>query len=322
MKRLLALALLFLPAAAQEESAPPAPEPAPAPPSAPVHEVRLRSGSLLVGGVEPTEWKVKTAFGTLQVPVREIRRVRFGRRAQPERLAEVEKAIADLGSGNPDRRQYALASLKEAGSFACASLARAVKDDEDPEVRRMCQEVLDDLGLEPEEYLQDDDQVETAKFDLRGTVELSSFRVNVAELGPMSVRRGDVVQVRIHEEDHSRKFTVTGANMWPNGWLDTKVQVKKGDVIVVSAKGSIHFPNWGGQVFNPDGSPHMGNINGLALGALGGRIGDAGPLFLVGSSYRGRATAAGTLQLILVMNAQGQPHSGEYTVTVTRGDDE
>ena len=92
MKRLLLASLLVLPAMAQEApDKPREPEPADV-----MHEVRLRSGTLLVGKVEPRQWRVLTKFGTLHVPAENIRHVVFGRKAQPERFAQVRALIADL----------------------------------------------------------------------------------------------------------------------------------------------------------------------------------------------------------------------------------
>ena len=80
MKRLLLLALLISPIAAQEGTEPgkPAPPP-PAKEEEVLYRVELGSGSLLVGRIEPRQWKVLTKFGTLAVPIERIKNVRFGR---------------------------------------------------------------------------------------------------------------------------------------------------------------------------------------------------------------------------------------------------
>ena len=315
MKRLLApLAPLILLAAAraQEPDATPAPDAAPPP-----HAVDLRSGTTLVGQLEPTTWKVKTAFGELSVPVAEIRRVRFGRRSQPERLARVDEALKELASAVPDRRDHARALLAQEGAFAAQSLRKAAKDHEDPEVRRIATEMLKDLDLSEDEVLPDDDQVDTARFSLLGEVELEAFKVQVPELGPLVVKRGDVASVRFFGPDLSRKVTVAGNNTFPNGWLDTKIKVEKGEKLKMTANGTIFFPNWG-QAFTPDGNQNMGVMNGMLMGTLAARIGDKGTVFRVGSNYTGMAPASGTLQFILMMNAGDQPHDGEFTVILGR----
>ncbi len=315
MKRLLApLVLIYLlaGAGAQEPDAAPGPEGGPAP-----HAVELHSGTVLVGFLEPSTWKIKTAFGELTVPVAEIRRVRFGRRSQPERLSRVEEAVKDLGSANPERRDHAKASIAQEGAFAAQSLRKAAKDHEDPEVRRIAGEMLKELDLDEEEVVPDDDQVDTARFSLMGQIELEAFKVQVKELGPLVVRRGDVVRVRSFGPDMSKKVAVGGTNVWPNGWLDTKIKVEKGEKLKITATGTIFFPNWG-QAFTPDGNQNMGMMNGMMVGTLAARVGEKGTLFRVGSNFTGTAPATGTLCFVLMIQAPDQPHDGEFTVVVGR----
>lgn len=315
MRRLLApLAPLILLAAAgaQDPEAAPGPEGEPPP-----HAVELRSGTVLVGRLEPSAWRVKTAFGELTVPVAEIRRVRFGRRSQPERLARVEEAVKDLASASPERRDHAKASIAQEGVFAAQSLRKAAKEHEDPEVRRIAGEMLKELDLSEDEVVPDDDQVDTARFSLMGQIELEAFKVQVKELGPLVVRRGDVQRVRSFGPDLSKKVAVGGTNVWPNGWLDTKIKVEKGEKLKITATGTIFFPNWG-QAFTPDGNQNMGMMNGMMTGTLGARIGEKGTLFRVGSNYTGVASATGTIWFVLNIQAPDQPHDGEFTVVIGR----
>lgn len=326
--RLALVAALLAPVWAQDggEEGGGAPEggvPAVAPPPARVvdeirHEVQLRSGTLLVGGIEPVRWRVRTEFGVLEVPVADIRSVVFGRRADPERVARVAALVSKLASANPDRRNHARASLMEEGAFAVVDLVRASKDHDDPEVRRICKELVEELSIPDEDVVPDEDRVETTKFALTGTVESAQFKVNVPELGGINVMRRDIVRIRLFKAIRTREATVAGSNTWPNGWVDTKIEVAKGDRLAITAEGNIHFPNWGGQVFTPEGNPRMGQINGIPVGALAGRIGPNGQLFLIGRNYSGKAPVAGTLHLCLMINIQGQPSSGEYTVRIGR----
>lgn len=315
MRRALLLALLAA-AAAQDEAAAPAERAgAPAP-----HAVELRGGTVLVGRLEPSVWKVKTAFGELAVPVAEIRRVRFGRRAQPERLARVDGGIADLASGNPDRRDRARAMIADEGAFAVESLRRAAEGADDPEVRRAATELIEKLDVDEADVLPDEDQIDTARFSVTGDVDLAAFKVHVAELGALVVRRADVAHIRSSGPDRTHRLTIDGTHVWPNNWLDTKIAVRKGARLRISAQGTIFFQNWG-QAFTPDGNPNMGMMMpGMMTGALAGRIGEKGQLFRIGSSFAGEAPASGTLQLVIMINAEGQPSEGQFNVVVGDGD--
>jgi len=281
------------------------------------HAVQLRSGTTLVGTLQPTEWRVTTAFGVLTVPVAEIRRVRFGRRSQPERLARVEESVKSRAAANPERRDHARAEIVQEGLFAVQSLREASKTHDDPEVRRIATDILKEMDPSEEDVVPDDDQVDTVRFSVLGQIELEAFKVDVPELGPLVVRRGDVERVHSVAPDDSRKLTIGGSSVWPNGWLDTKIRVEKGEKLKISATGSILFPQWG-QAFTPDGNQNMGMMNGMMVGTLAGRVGSKGAMFRIGSNFNGAMPAAGTLELILMIQAQGQPSDGEFTVVVAR----
>jgi hypothetical protein len=318
MRRITLTALLLLPVAlAQDKEAAAPAEPGRATTGAKEHqlEVRLQSGTTLVGRLEPDEWRVRTAFGPLTVPVRSVRHVRFGRAANPERLAVVRDLVKDLASANPERRDHARALLRAEGAFAARDLVVATEKHDDPEVRRLCQEILDELGLDEEEILPDTDEIQTDRFNLSGTVELPAFRVTVPELGALAVKRSDIVFIRAFVRFRAKKFSLTGTHVWPNGWLDTEFKLRKGQKLQITAQGTLQFPNWG-QAFTPDGNPRMGNMGGHPMGTLVARIGENGTLFRVGSSYAGRAEAAGTLYFLAMLQVRGQPSTGAYAIRV------
>ncbi len=132
-----------------------------------------------------------------------------------------------------------------------------------------------------------------------------------------TVRRRDIVFIRAFTHVRTKKFSLTASHIWPNGWLDTKLKVRKGQKLQIAAQGTLQFPNWG-QAFTPDGNPRMGNTGGHAWGTLVAKVGESGTLFRVGSSYAGKADASGKLYLLVMLQVRGQPSTGEYTVKVNR----
>ena len=292
------------------------PAPAPVPAEEPRHRVELSGGSVLVGRVEPRRWKVQTKFGLLAIPIENIRQVRFGRRAQPKRFAAVKKLIDDLASANPDRRNNALAALKKEGAYAAPALHRAAKKHDDPEVRRRSQELFDAIEVEEDDFIPDEDQIVTTLFTVAGEVTLSSFKVTVKELGSINIRRADIVSVRLWKDRHVRRFKLTAKHSMSMAWLDTKIKVKKGARLTIKSTGTMHWVRWGNRICTPDGNPQMGNLNGIWMGAVCGRVGDAGQMFKIGANYSGTMTGSGKLQLCLMMNSSNQPATGEFTVTI------
>jgi hypothetical protein len=303
------VALLLLPVWAEEEEAVAV--------SDLNHEIQLRGGTILVGRLKTTSWKCRTVFGELTIPVGEFKRVQFGRKSDPERVAKVARLIADLASANPDRRNFATAALREEGKFAAPELKEAAKKNPDPEVKRQCEELLKALKLKKKDFPRDDDRVETTRFTFDGTVLQKTFEIHVTELGPVSVKRKDILAIRTHRPAQIHEFKVNGDNTpRTNKWIDTKLTLRKGQRFRISAAGTITFPNWGGNAFTPDGAFNMGNWAGMPMGALIGRMGPSGPMFKIGTNYAGEPAGEGTLHLCLAMNVQGMPSNGEYLVRI------
>lgn len=286
------------------------------PPERIVHEVRLRGGTVLVGDLEPQELKVLTAFGELTVPMQDVRLVRFGRKADPDRYERAQAAIEGLASANPDRRSHARAELADLGAFAAPDLALAAASHADPEVRRVCQDLLAESEVREEDYLPDDDVVETRSFAMKGQVVQKAFKVAVEELGAVDVKRRDVVQIKVKRPRRTKRLVINGENTLAQGWLDTKVALEKDERLHILADGTIQFPNWGGHVFTPDGNVAMGNVNGIVTGTLVGRMGDTGAIFPIGRSYLGAPQGDGTLQLCILVNAGRQPSTGQFNVVI------
>ena len=84
-----------------------------------------------------------------------------------------------------------------------------------------------------------------------------------------------------------------------------------------SADGTIHYPRWGNQFVTPDGNPNMGNLNGINMGTLIGKMGENGTFFKIGRSYSGRPQGKGTLHIAIMVNVgRGQPSTGKYSVRI------
>jgi len=297
--------LLLLPVAAQEST-----------PDDVRHQVRLRSGTLLVGRLEPAEWKATTPFGPLTVPIADLRRIRFGRKADPERLERVRKLLEDLGSPNPDRKAAAQASLSEEGDFALPEIKEAAANHADPEVKRRCLELLGGQDVQELELPSDDDRVETVKFTFTGTVNEEAIRVQVPELGPVTVRRKDVQEIKSWKPVAALRLEVTGDQTYVGDWLDTQLEVHPGMTLRIRADGSINFPQWGNYTFRPDGMLNMGQIDNMPLGTLVGRVGKGGAYFRIGSSYMGAPNARGNLYLAILVQVRGQQTNGTYRVRI------
>jgi hypothetical protein len=316
------LAFLVLPAGAQEESKPEpekvevSPEGGASKREIVLHEVELRSGTVLVGTIEPTLLRIDTEFGRLTVPIAQMRSVRFGTLADAARHATLLELIENLGSRNPDRARHAQAQLNREGAFAADELRRAAASHDNPEVRRVCGEVFGALELEEERIVPRHDRIDTTLFALNGRVVQDTFRVTVPELDGLDIRRSDVIEIRVFKRVAPKNFELDGDATYVGGWVDTGIVPEKDTRLRISAEGTIHYPRWGNQFVTPDGNPNMGNLNGINMGTLIGKMGENGTFFKIGRNYSGRPQGKGTLRIAIMINVRGQPSTGKYSVRI------
>ena len=122
--------------------------------------------------------------------------------------------------------------------------------------------------------------------------------------------------------EHARA-TVDASNLPQIGMKDTGIRLQRGDRVSVTATGSIVMTPWGNNVTSsPDGAGM--NVpfyaNGIASGALIGRVGRTGEDFLVGSRNEFTAKTSGTLFLGVAMAHQfanqGYTFPGTYDVRI------
>ena len=302
----------------------PKPEPAPAPKPEPkpiLHRVLLKSGTVLVGRIAPDVWEITTHYGALRVPTRDVRRVVFGRAADPEMRAKVERWIGMLVHEDPAHRKRAIAALRREAAFAFAILEAAAKKHDNPAVKKACADIVDDLNIDEDDMLDESDTIETKSFTFVGTVEPRSFQVRVGELGGLNVRRSDIRTIRIldDDEEQSDKIEVTADHNHRLGWLETKVKLRKGQRFRIRAGGTIHFTQYGanGMCTPQHGAPRMGTYNNYTVGTLLAKVGN-GPYFPVGADYKGKANEAGVLKLAINSGYnRSMRHTGAYEIRVT-----
>ena len=102
-------------------------------------------------------------------------------------------------------------------------------------------------------------------------------------------------------------------------WVDTGVDLKAGEALTISAKGTWSFER-GGKPYGPDGCDfELTNttLNSAKVAALIGRVGNQ--MFFVGSAYRGTSPAAGRLYLQINDDPKAlTDNSGTLNVEVKR----
>lgn len=161
-------------------------------------EVVGLDGSVLKLKVLDEKLELVTRYGTLQVPVADVRRVEFASRTPAEVAARVTTLIGDLGHPDFAAREKATAELRGFKERAYLPLLKAVKHP-DPEVGRRADESVRFLQqLLPAAVLEarEQDVVQTEDMRFTGRLSGAGLRVVSAQFGEQTLRLADARSLR------------------------------------------------------------------------------------------------------------------------------
>jgi hypothetical protein len=295
-------------------------------------EVRLADKSRVRMTILQESLEIVTRYGKLTVPTADIRRIEFGIHPAPDVSKRIEAAIKRLGRQEFPEREAATNDLVAIGAPAYLALYEASRS-KDLEVANRAKSALARVRQRvPEDQLRvkEDDLVQTADFSIVGRITATSIKATTPVFGEAQLRVSDLRSIRWLGSQAEVEVTVDGAKYAVSGnqWMDTGVELSLEDELAVSASGQIDlWTNGGGQyITGPTGTAQWGrNTTGHPPGALLGRIGESGPTFLIGESYKGVSKREGKLYLMVspspYANNGPTPVNGSYRVNITGGRD-
>ncbi len=300
----------------EEEGEPAAKPTAPRPAAlleGPVFE--MKDGTRVVGTFAIDTLKVDTAYGLLGIPAAEVVMIRIGTRSDPELGPRIAALVKQLGDPDFNARERATAELARMGQVARRAL-EGVQASADAEVRERAAGILAQLEDDEEEPPPEDDEVVTTRFTVRGTLQCPQFQV-VTKYGPLTIEKRHLLRLVLRTMGQSVSVKVPGNRVSSREFVDTRVQLKRGTLLSIRARGTVMLTNWSQQC-GPEGNPNCGQcLPGIPVGALMARIGTNGTPFKVGESYQAPIDRDGTLFLAVGCNNSGQQNTGEYRVEIS-----
>jgi hypothetical protein len=157
-------------------------------------EVRCVDDSVLKLKILDERLNVSTRYGSLQVPVADIRRIEFATRVTPEVADRVSLLISNLNHPDFDAREKATAELRELRGRAYFPLLKAIKH-QDPEISRRAEETVRYIQqkvppgqLDVREY----DVIYTDDSKFTGMIGSAILRVQTTMFGEQSLRLADI----------------------------------------------------------------------------------------------------------------------------------
>ncbi len=304
-------------------------ETVPKKPASDTAEFILADGSKVSGKVDFKEIALTTEYGKLTVPLAHVLSVRIGRGSDKKANAKIEALVKKLGSADFKERQQASEKLTELGHEALELLQKATKS-KDAEIKTRAEKLVAEIeklpppGDDEDEEGQgplmgEDDELITRKFTAKGKVEISEFTV-ATKYGKLSVPRSQVVKATFTTpDDIAKRFKVTSAN-GTFAPVKTRLRLKRGDRVKITASGSINLTSYSNRVITPDGDRNYFGTNNNCPGmSLVYRMGTTGAWKPAARSVKFTADAKGELYLAVNNRSSSTSYTrgtGEWKIKV------
>ncbi|MEM7234688.1 MAG: hypothetical protein AAF517_21090 [Planctomycetota bacterium] len=290
----------------------------------------LRDRSKIAGMPKIDALVVKTRYGLLHIPTKELVNVRLVPRLDPKIEENVAAQIAKLGNDDFDVREGAMDAIREVGPKAL-TLLRAARKSENEEIANRTEILVEELeeqakkedsklGSESVSKLKGtDDEIVTTRMTIRGMVQMKKVIIG-SRYGDLTVDVADLEAIAFGKTQPTAGKVDVLPKYQPRGnWLDTKIMVEAGQRFRVEATGTMSVSNYGVSC-GPTGTTQWssGNsFNNYPMLSLVGKVGKKGKPFLVGSNYKGKGKKPGRLYLSIVpfsYNVGGAV--GKYTAKI------
>jgi len=290
----------------------------------------LRDKSRVTGTPQLEQLLIDTKYGELAIPFAQLARIRFAMRIDPSVQKRASELIKLLGDDDFDTRETAMANLLAMGP-AVIELLRAAATSDDEELQNRAALLVSELEEKQRNEQSDDeasarvrgtdDEVQTDRMTVRGRVLSERFTID-SKYGRLEIDVADLLAINFKPTGESEKSVDVEATCQPPGsWLDTKIDIEKGQRLQILASGQTSVPDWGLSSGPAGNTQYSGNtFGGFPNLSLVGKIGKKGKPFLVGASYKVKSKARGRLLLAIVpfQYDPGQT-SGKYIAKIHTG---
>ena len=308
----------------------------PAPQSMADDQIKLHmwDGSIVGGRVSIDSIEVATEFGILNIPIKEIVAFYPGLDSFPQKKAQLEQLVQDLGNSTYQVREDAHRTLvkiglplqKEIDKFTDGGSVERKKHL--IEIRKELQELVDEAD-ELEEpttirELTQQDKVVTPNMTVVGKIQTELFEVT-SKFGELKVQLEDVEyasrDVNLPKDDLRKKVTLDSDNFYQLKPKSTGIRVNKGDRIRIRADGVMQWTNWN-KSSTPEGLSSQGSWKAFQSGTLIARVGRSDDNCVkVGSKEEWVAKRNGVLYLAIAIQDSyvknnGYRWTGEYEAKV------
>jgi hypothetical protein len=290
-------------------------------------DIQFANGSNVRMMLDAAAIEVKTPYGMLSVPVRDIKQIEFGVHISEEIEKQIEDALRKLNAENFRDREAATNTLLKLGADAYPAVYEAARTPSDLEGTKRVKAVLQTMTKKiPEKdlRLQYNDSIVTPTFTISGRIVTPTIKAKAEYFGPVELRIAQLRLLRSTDTPAEANVFVDAAKYASqNGdWMATDFVVDARSRISVTASGSVNLrPNIIGAALEsgPNGYPMTAAAIAKGLrrsGQLLGRVGETGPTFFIGDHYEGTPGREGKLYLQIFPSQYNPESTGGYQVKI------
>lgn len=285
-------------------------------------EIRFADGSVVRMGLLQDSLEVMTKYGKLTIPVREIRKIEMGLHLPPGLDQQIDQNIRLLSSQVFKQREEASRELVQAGHWALAALQKASRSG-DPEVSSRAGSLIKKIQekLSPEHLKQkDEDTLHTVEFPVVGRILSPVLKAYSPLFGQQDLKLSDLRTIQIRGTRGDREIVVEAAKYGSasDQWMDTGIMVDPSLRLLITSDGQVDlWPQTPGQYMAPPrGYNTPGRGGQFMAGALVGRVGENGRVFLIGERYEGNPSEEGKIYLHIIPSPWNNASGGSFRVRI------
>ncbi len=244
---------------------------APAKPVVGTWEVKYTDDSTMKLTLLEDTISLLTPHGTLQIPVRDIRKIEFGVRLSEADQKAVDASVVDLAGTDNAKREAAKGLLAEIGPKALGALQRAARP-LTGEARAQFAQVIDKLTAQlptRKPAPRDTDVIHTDESVIAGRLAVASLRVNTFQFGEQKLKTGDVTVMqfgKLAAAARNDTIELVDANT-----LTQIALLRVGQTVGVRVTGVNSGAVWGSGPYTSDSTPGMAAVHAGAL-----KVGETG----------------------------------------------
>jgi hypothetical protein len=308
----------------------------------------LRDGSLITGTTKMDKMLFTTAYGKLEIPVKNISHLKLGIPEDASQKANVVNLLKQLNNASEATRKNAYENIVKLSSGAIPVIENVMYSDAsvasgtyaDYTAEAALSELKSMHGIEEGMTVQDVVTID-GEFTIGGRYEFSKIDLTT-EYGSLSIPREKIRSMDILYSDgtnqNEKNFKLLASKHISSnkdgGWLKTGIMVKTGQKINISANGQVTLASLSGASYKPDGKV-VSSSTGLAgddyydsydggssstypvYGNVVFKIGESGPVQKAGAKFNGTAKQSGMLHISIYETVYNAANSGSYNVNVS-----